>query len=277
MTKGHSVSCADAVRTTPDECKCKCAGDFHGGPHTERVRALVWDPDDRESYSRKQVTTAKRRAREAIDTEVSVNEACTDFAVTHMVDVLIGNTGTSDQAAARGMLKAVVDPFVKEIVKAEQDGTLSGEESKFLETAVNNLHIICSLCVEILEAVENAKTLANEMAEEFAQAVIDGIENKSLLKETVRQVVKQALSRSFKSVIDLVADPSNVKLLQVVGFATCPNIKEHNEVEQYCVHPLEGDFINAALRDWIDRNFPRDSDILKPRNRRDEEDNEGEA
>lgn len=264
MTRGHSASCADAVRTTPDECKCKCGGDFHGGPHTERVRALVWDHNKREKYSRTQVTTAKRKACQAIDAETSIGETCTDFAVTHMIDVFIAATSAKEQQVARETLKAVLDPFVEVIVDAELDSAASG----YIETAVDYLHIICSFCVEVLKVVEKAKTLAIEMADEIAQSVVDSLGEQSFLTDLVKEVLKRALSRSLSPVIDLLADPAKVKMLQIVGFATCPNTKNHSEVVEFCVKPLEGEYVSVALHNWIDQNFPRGSDILKRRSRR---------
>ena len=61
----HSTACANAVVTTPKQCKCGCDGAFHGGPHTHRARALLVTPGERVTYSRRQVREAKRKVREA--------------------------------------------------------------------------------------------------------------------------------------------------------------------------------------------------------------------
>lgn len=261
MAKGmsHSVSCADAVRTTPDECECECKGDFHGGPHTERVRALVWEEPDRRRYSKRQVTAAKRKAREAISAENSAGEACTDLAVTYTIDEFILVTGTGDQQLLRGTVKTVLDPFVKVIVDADLDET----DSKLIETAVNQLHIICTLCVEVLKLVKAAKDLAADAADGIAQNVIDELGPSPLLNTVVKSVLKIALTRSFEAIIDLAADPVKVRMLRLAGLAFCPNVDEHPEVKVYCVDPLANEYVTSALHDWVDKSFPTDSVILQ--------------
>lgn len=266
MTRGHSVSCADAVRTTPAECACACDGDFHGGPHTERVRALVWDPDRREKYSRSQVVRAKRKARDALAAGTSAEESCTVFAVAHMIDVLIAVGGADEQQVARETLKAVLDPFVEVIVSAD----LNDADSRNIETAVNNLHIICALCVEILKLIDQVKTFANAAAEDIAERVVDALGDRTFLTTVVKQVLKEAVKRSFDAAIALAADPVRVEMLRVIGFATCPNVKAHPDVEKYCVEPLASSYVTTTLHDWIDHGFPADSSLLKraPRRKR---------
>lgn len=259
MIKGHSVSCADAVRTTSAECQCKCRGDFHGGPHTERVRALVWDLERREKYSRSQVNRSKRKAREAIAAGVSAQEACTDFAVTHMIDALIAVTGAGDQQIVRETLKTVIDPFAEVIAT----GDLDDADLLNIETAVNNLHIICTLCVEILRVIDQLETLAKVVADELAEGVVAALGDRTFLTAMVKQVLKEALTRSFEAVIAVAAaDPVKIKMLRVVGFATCPNVKDHPDVEKYCVEPLGAEYVTSALQDWIDQDFPPGSPLL---------------
>lgn len=264
MSGGHSVRCADAVSTAPNECGCRCGGDLHGGPHTERVRALVWEENDRERYSQGQVTAAKRKAVEAVEAKESVGEKCTDFAVTHMVDVFIGATSAADQKVARDTLKSVLDPFVEEIATAD----LGEADEKNVKTAVNNLHIICSFCVEILKVIDQAEKLVGDMADGLADVVVDAVSDYTFLTKIAKEVLRRALSRSFLSVIDLLADPARVEMLRIVGFATCPDVTDHWEVKKYCVSPLGGGYVTDALDSWIDNDFPSDSDILKRRHRR---------
>lgn len=266
MARGesHSVSCADAVRTTPDECQCACEGAFHGGPHTERVRALVWEEGKRQNYSSRQVAGAKRKARQAIDAKNSVGEACTDLAVTHMIDQFILVAPQGEQQVFRDTLKSVLDPFVKEIA----DANLSDSDSKNIETVVNNLHVICTFCVEVLKLIHLFKNLANCAADYIAEIVIDSLGQSSLLTRAVKAVLKTALTRAFNAIISLAVDPLKVKMLQMVGFATCPNVDEHRDVEVYCVAPLGNEYVTSALHEWIDKSFPSDSVILQRAPRR---------
>ncbi|WP_166998369.1 hypothetical protein [Paramicrobacterium fandaimingii] len=194
----------------------------------------------------------------------AAQEACADFAVTHMIDVLIAETHATEQQVARETLKTVLEPFVEEIVNADLDEA----EARNIETAVNNLHIICALCVETLKLIDQVKSLANAAADVIAQSVADGLGDHTFLTTAVKAVLKDALTRSFEAVIALAADPVKVKMLRVIGFATCPNVKAHPEVEKYCVAPLANEYVTASLQEWIDQNFPSDSALLKRAPRR---------
>lgn len=264
MTRGHSVSCADAVRTTPDECKCMCHGDFHGGPHTERVRALVWRPEDRKKYSQSQVAQAKRRAREALAAGTPPGEVCTDYAVTYMIDVLVCTGGTHEQQIARETLKTVLDPFIEDIVSADLDEA----DSVNIETTVNHLHIICALCVEVLKLMEETDTLSKDVAEETAQKIVDTLGSPLLLSNSVKSVLKNALMRSINATIALTSNPSTIEMLRVAGFATCPNVKTHSDVEKFCVNPEANSYVTNALHEWIACEFPEGSPLLRRRPRR---------
>lgn len=259
MSQGHSASCADAVRTTTAECKCTCGGDFHGGPHSERVRALVWNEENRSKYSKTQVARAKRKARDALAAGTSIGEACTDFAVTQMVDELILMTEPNEQQLAREVLKALIQPFVDEVASADLDE----DDATRIETAVNNLHILCALCVEVLRLIDQATALADQAAEDIAAIVVDSLGEHSFLTNVVKQVLTKSLAQSFHAVIALAADPAKIKMLEVVGFASCPNIADHPEVEKYCIAPLTKDYVTEALHDWIDSGFPEDAAILR--------------
>lgn len=274
MTQGHSVRCADAVRTTPDQCKCDCGGDFHGGPHTQRARALVWaehnrvvNQNRREKYSHGQVYAARSKANDAIDdataSKEEVDKACTDFAATYMVDIFIDAVSAEDQQVARATMTAVLTPFVDEIVDADLDAS----DAKKIKKAVNDLHLICSLCVELLKVIDKVKTftsqMVDELADKIAQEIIDHLGDHHLLTAVVKPVLKRALSRSISALIDLlIADPTREDLLRLIGVVTCPNIVDHPEVEEYCVKPLVKKYGGDALRQWIHEDFPRDDEIL---------------
>lgn len=266
--RGHSVDCADAVRTTPEQCKCRCGGDFHGGPHSERVRALVWAQDNRQKYSQSQVGRAKRSAREALDAGNSVGEACTDFAVTHVVNELIFLTSAEEQQVAREVLKALIEPFVEKVASAPLDD----DDATRIVTAVNNLHLLCSLCVEILKVIDQLHDLADDaaaaMAQTISESVIDSFDAELFLTDPVKDVLKAALARSFHAAIDLVVDPVKVQMLRLVGFAMCPNVAEHADVEKYCVAPLGREWVTSVLHNWMTSGFPADSPILKRAPRR---------
>jgi hypothetical protein len=60
-------------------------------------------------------------------------------------------------------------------------------------------------------------------------------------------------------------------MLQLIGFATCPDVSDHPEVRRYCVDPLKDELVTAAMQEWVAGGFPVDAEALRrarPRRRR---------
>lgn len=263
---GHSASCAAAVVTTPSECACRCSGDLHGGPHTARASALVWEDPDRAKYSGQQVSKAKKAAKKAFDRGKSVGRECTDYVVTHAIDELILTDSIAEQDDARFVLKTLVDPFVDEISRAGLDGS----DAEAVRRAADEFHLLCTICVEVLRLVQQSKDLASESAKQIARRIIKDQGEHKWLTKMARKVLRRALVRVFNSTIDLVADPARIKMLQLAGFATCPNVDDHAGVEQYCVRPLVNGWVSQEMKDWIDARFEDRSRVdqrARPRKR----------
>ncbi|GFZ89728.1 hypothetical protein [Nesterenkonia alkaliphila] len=268
MDHGHSVTCADAVRTTPEQCDCTCEGSFHGGPHTERARALVWKEEKRKTYSGWRVTAAKRAAREAIaaaahspdpDADSLLGSLCTDYAVTHAIDVLVLTGSTADHERAHAVLTALIGPFVETIVAED----LSEPDEEQLKAAVSELHLLCSICASVLELVAESKKRASETARATAEAVVSALGADNVLSAVVEGALRKALTASFNAAIDLIADPAKLKMLQLVGLVTCPDVSKHPDVETYCVNPLVGEWVTTAMHDWIDTKFQDHSRVFQ--------------
>lgn len=257
MSKGHSTACADAVRTTPDECECKCRGLFHGGPHSERARALVWDPDGRKSYSRARVSEAKRSARDALAAARAPGVACTDYAAVHAIDELI-QSADGDDDALTDVLAAVLSPFVASIVEADLDA----DDSKRIDAAASELHLLCSLAVAVLKVVDDDRTLSPELANQVARDVLAATDSQMPLTEPVREAMHAALVGSFGALIGL-ALPTNLPMLRLIGFLSCPDASEHPEVEEYCIRPLVGGWVTGPMHDWVTGSFSADSAVLR--------------
>lgn len=263
--RGHATNCADAVRTTPDQCRCQCAGAFHGGPHSERVRALLWPEANRHAYSRGVLSRAKSRARQTLEGRSAGGVACTDFAVIHAVDELIWTSDTDTQDLARDVMVNLIESFVTQILDADLDEA----DSKQLEVAVNNLHLVCAMCAAILEALDSVRELTDALTDEVAGLIVDEAMKEVPLSPAARAVLRSALRSAFRDTINLaLADPARVRMLQLVGYATCPDVAEHPEVRRYCVKPLADDLVTTAMDEWIGAGFPLDSSVMaraKPR------------
>lgn len=235
----------------PNECKCRCIGDLHGGPHTARASALVWDAADRAKYSGQQVSNAKTAAKKAFNRGGSVGRECTDYLVTHAIDELILTGSIDEQADARLVLGALVEPFVDEISRAG----LKDSDAESIRRAADEFHLLCTICAEVLWLVQQGKHLASESAKQIAHRIIKGQGEHKWFTPLARKVLHRALVRVFNSTIDLMVDPVRIKMLQLVGFATCPNVDDHKDVEQYCVRPLVNGWVSQEMKDWIDRGF----------------------
>ncbi|MDR0417134.1 MAG: hypothetical protein LBH76_07475 [Propionibacteriaceae bacterium] len=214
-------------------------------------------------YSARQVAAARRKAREALASGTSAGTDCTDFAATHAVNELV-LLGGLDQTKASDVLAAVIAPFVEVIAGAP----LAGDDSQRIQAAVNNFHILCSLCALALKAVEEARQMAAQLAEEIASDVVASVNDDYALSDQVKIVLQKGLRRAFEAVIDIVADPAKIKALQLVGFISCPDVSEHPEVRQYCVRPLVGGLVTTAVSDWIEQGFPAGSSVLCATGRR---------
>lgn len=267
MSSGHSVRCADAIRTTPDQCTCLCGGVLHGGPHTERARALVWDPGPGRTplvtYSGWQVAEARRRARAALAAGNSVGETSTDFAVVVLIDTFVLAADGNAQGRAREMLDALVRPFVEEIAGADLDEA----DSTGITTAVGQLHILCTLCVAILKALSEIRKMTDDMAQEIAEAVVRSLGEASFLTAVVKVVLARALARAARSVAALAMGPFDEQLLRICGAVTCPNVDAHRDVETYCLTPETNEYVTATLSEWVGRGFPPGATILQNRHR----------
>lgn len=225
---------------------------------------MVWPADRRRRYAGTRVTRAKAGAKAALTAGVSVGEACTDFAVTHAINELVRTTDLAQHDAVREVLGRVIGAFVGEIADAEMDR----EESKRITTLVNYHHVLCTLCVEALKLVDEVRASANEAADAVIEAVI-GTVDESQLTAALKLVLRTALRKACGVLLDLLADPAKVKSIQLLGFVSCPDVSDHPDVETYCVAPLTGEYVTAAMRDWINRKFPQDPAVLGRAPRRD--------
>lgn len=265
MPDGHSPACAAAVHTTPAQCRCACGGAFHGGPHSDRARALLrrnQGQAKQREYSGGQVSRAKTKARNAADTQYG--QACTGFAVTFAIDRFVLDADSKEQGLVTDALDRVTTAFVEEIVGAALDDA----ESRNIKNAVEGLHILCALCATVLEAVEQVRELADLAADAVADQVITSLGESPLLTVAVKAALRLALRRSFGVLIDMAITPEQVKSIQFLGFISCPDVSEHPEVERYCVKPLAKDYLNDTVEAWVDDGFPRESRVLDGRSGR---------
>jgi hypothetical protein len=219
----------------------------------------VWEAEKRPDYSRRQVTQAKRRARDVIQNGGASGEACTDFAVVHAVNELIQTSEPADQELARRVMQDLLRPFVKEIVEAD----LSETESARIEATVNQLHILCALCAAVLEAIDAAHALTETLADEIADLIIEEAGKEVPLPPVVQEVLRRALHGSFGILDDVIADPVRVRMLRLIGYSTCPDVSDHPEVRKHCVDPLKDELVTAPMQEWVAGGFPADAEVLR--------------
>lgn len=254
-SRGHSEACAEARKTTPQQCKCQCDGQFHGGPHTHRAKALVWELGDRRRYSKGRVATTKTalaRVDPGRGEGLLYRRRASDYLVTGSVDVLI-RTSRPEADELSELIREVVEPFAKAIV----DAGLSPADEKSAKDFINGAHLLCSLCVTLLEIDKALEELSDELADTIVDAVLSTAESRpraSILTAAARVALRTALAKALGPlrVALLPVEPTTLRLL---GILFCPDISEHPEVGELCVKPLSEDILSDNVTEWVGRRF----------------------
>lgn len=267
----HSTACAKAVVTTPEQCRCGCAGAFHGGPHTHRARALLISPGERTSYSQRQVRDAKKKARAALTRgrTTSSSSLCTDFLGFSVIDQLISwDTSGEYQRQATDIIALTVKLFTGTL--ANSSAGRAGKE--FIRDSMIRWHVLCPLCVEVLKVIETLEQNNDELIHTLVQRVWDSLPIAGTLAEgpdsPLSETIKEALSEATRPLIDsLIGTPELKTMVQLLGLITCPNIDCHQDVVQYCLEPLEDIWVNQALIQWVNQGFPQSDPVLAGRSR----------
>lgn len=257
---GHSLKCAEAVHTTPSECKCPCGGTFHGGPHTERARALLVS-DPTRAYLRRQVSQARSKTKNTQGSRYS--EYATGFVVTYAIDTLI-SSARQDADALKIAVQAVVEPFVESVVSAG----LNTADSAAVKRIVNETHLLCALCASILDLKAHFQQGIKDIADQIAQAVIDEVTSAPslpVLSGAARAALSAALVKAAGPLSDLLVGPAETQALRILGLLFCPDVSVHPEVEEFCVKPLTGEILTNVMSEWITEDFPRESLLLTGR------------
>lgn len=285
MNSGHTESCSHASITKPKECKCICGGTLHGGPNSERARALVWKQDkDRKysltslDYSKRHKKATRKKAEDAIKdkTKQQFGVECTDFAVTYAIDELISKELEADQNAIKDVVGEIIETFFEDCIVKEVKNSrkkLKNCEIDTLESIIREEHILCVICAKFLKLLSEISNATSEgvakIYDEICDAVIASLglsKNKitNIIEHIIRVAVKKTCRKIFDYLIGAAASggPINKKALQILGFMSCPDVSQHDDVEEYCVKPLVKYIVPDDLDDWISKGFPESHSVL---------------
>lgn len=262
----HSTACANAVVTTPKQCKCGCDGAFHGGPHTHRARALLVPQGERVSYSRRQVREAKKKVRETLFRSPlsSAPKACTDLIGFSTIDQLITwDTKGDYQNQALGIIALVVKPFAATLAHS----SLGKTDEKHLKKYMVEWHVLCSLCVEILKVIDEVEGELDECVRAVVQRVWTTLPTADTPAEgsgsPLQETIMEALSEGARPLIEKVLTGSDLKMMvQLLGLITCPNVDCHPEVTDYCLEPLSASWLGPRLLMWANNGYPSIDPVL---------------
>lgn len=262
---GHVLSCAEAVVRPVDECECGCLGAFHGGPHTWRARALLvsdLDYKTRKAYSGKQITTARTKFRAADEGEHSVRG--TELLVTVIIDRVVLMDEPDEAKRIESGITKIVAPFVDTIANSD----LSTEDREQFQLLLPELHLLCTLCVLVLEAKKEfasaTEAIANGLVDRLVAAVLDALPSE-LLSKSIEAILRIAMRKACDAFVSWAFEPVNEKALQVLGILFCPNSEHHPEVRELCIKPLENELLSAALVDWAMEHYPFKRDFISDR------------
>lgn len=248
----HSTRCALAAVTTPDECKCRCEGAFHGGPHTERARSLVWDPPSRSQNAKRNAQRARRAVRK-------INQGATDTyyrRCSDLVGFLLTAHVIDDETEDRHKelvhtIDRVTAPFVAVI--SHSSSTLLPQEVAALEHTLKASHLLCSVCVEILKAHDAVTGLTKETAEAIARTIVEAASQK--VPTPVQELLIKALANAILKAVPIALDDEMVANLRCAGIIFCPNIQDHVDVQETCLKPLGDRWSANTLLTWASSGF----------------------
>ncbi|WP_156156845.1 hypothetical protein [Microbacterium azadirachtae] len=262
---GHVESCAEAVVTPVEECECACDGAFHGGPHTWRARALIAADEDlatRRSYSGRQVTDVRKGFRNADGAERSMRG--TDLLMTIIIEAVVLRDEPDEARRVERGITRIVGPFVDEIANSN----LSSEERAQFKLILPELHLLCALCVLVLEAKKEfasaVDAIAGGLIDRLVAEVLGSLPTR-LLSDTIRPVLRLAMKKACATFVEWAFESANEKALQVLGILFCPNTEHHPEVRELCIAPLEGEYLNAAIVAWAMEHYPFGRDFISGR------------
>lgn len=280
MNSGHTESCSHASITKPKECKCICGGTLHGGPNSERARALVWKQDKNRKYSLTSLDYSKRhkkatrkKAEDAVKdkTKQQFGVECTDFAVTYAIDELISKEPKADQNAIKDVVGEIIETFFEDCIVKEVKNSrkkLTKNEIDTLERIIREEHILCVICAKFLERLSEISNAASEMVakiyDEIYNAVIALLGfSRNEITDIIKRIIRAAIKKTYQKIFDyLIAtvtfgSPINKKAIQILGFMSCPDVSQHHDVEEHCVKPLVNYIVPDDLNEWISKGFPK--------------------
>lgn len=286
MNSGHTKRCSHASITKPKECTCICGGALHGGPNSERARALVWKQGENRKnpltsleYSKRHKKVTRRKVKDVINnngTKQQFGVKCTDFAVTYAIDELINNKPKTDQNAIKDTIGEIIKTFFEDCIVKEVNESkkkLRKNEIETLERIIREEHILCVICAKFLERLSEISDAASEMVAKIYDEIYNAViallgfsrnEITDIIKRIIRAAVKKTCRKIFDYLIGTAASggPINKKAIQILGFMSCPDVSQHDDVEEYCVKPLVKYIVPDDLDDWISKGFPENHSVL---------------
>ena len=279
----HNKRCADAS-TKINECDCDCKKMLHGVnefrcsvsfSHEDSViesELLKWSDEflsgianndlrhldvQRIKYAAEFAGKALIRSKTQDQGNWSTVSSVLNSAYTELVDNLTG-------VAADKIASLIIDESSEteeEIEKARRQICL----------VIKYEHLVCVICVALLEFYEKVDELTDEMAQELANNIVDSVVEKTekdkkirvkdYVKTAVKKILEYALKKIFKTLTTKtreIAIPlpwGNELALRIIGVLTCPDPEKHFEVMKYCLKPLVEECLREPIKDQLPKNW----------------------
>lgn len=131
-------------------------------------------------------------------------------------------------------------------------------------------HLICTLCIYILEAInkiekklcECIEYIASKSASSIKDYIISKIKEKykekynvklsKRLERDIENILKESIEKSLKKIIKINLLPEEqIDIFCIVGVISCPDIADHPEIINYCANPLLKKYLKPILQDKI--------------------------
>lgn len=279
----HNSRCADSLERI-EECTCDCKKMLHG---VNEFRQAVdfscknsvteggwikWSDEFRSGtanndsqYSDKQNIeyVAKSIGKILIESEAynygnwSTVSSVLNSAYTELVGNLTG-------VAADKIASSIIDQ------SSLTDSEL-GRVRRQIHLILKYGHLVCVICVALLEFYKDVDEITDEMAQELASNIVDSVvekiekDRKIRIKKRVKDVVKKILEYAIKKLFKTlttkmkeIAIPlpwGNELALRIIGVLSCPDPEKHFEVMKYCLKPLIEECLKDPIKDRLSEDM----------------------
>lgn len=238
----HGLMCASARE---DRCQCSCGGALHGTYARQHSPGRPWGHDVMVEHHGR-VT----RLRPSLD-----------GAAVAVCDTIFFDA-TSD-GARDALVRAAADTVTDLVV----DQLIGGKgRSPSVRRRVRQDHVVCSLLVEVVRALEAIQNLVPSGVADVVAAIVRARVDGRLAPAVARSVAEEVTRRLQSAATGMQTDGA-LAACRLLAVCCCPDPGEHGDVVELCVKPLIAIPVSATIEAQL-RAVAASSPLRGPRSDR---------